>query len=77
MKNSFYEPDVEFEGINNGENGCIGYAINAMLAAFLALVGGICFLTVKDMPPLPANIAKKFFNEDWSEEAWNFLKRGE
>lgn len=67
MKNSFYEQEGEFESINNGENGCIESAIKAMTAAFFVLVSGICCLTVKDMSFLPADIAKKFFNEDWSK----------
>lgn len=64
MEEQFYEPAGEFEGINSGENGCIQGAITAMTVAFCAFVGGICCLTVKGMPSLLADIAKKFFNED-------------
>ena len=65
MEEQFYEPAGEFEGINSGENGCIQVAIRAMTGAFCVFVLGVCCLTGKDMPSLPAAIAKKFFNEDW------------
>lgn len=64
MEEQFYEPAGEFEGINSDENGCIQGAIRAMTGAFCVYVVGICLLTVKDMPSLLADIAKKFFNED-------------
>lgn len=64
MEEQFYEPAGEFEGINSGENGCIQVAIRAMTVVFVVCVGGICCLTVKGMPSLLADIAKKFFNED-------------
>lgn len=58
MKNSIYEEERVFEGIENGENGDTGKVLAVMTVAFIVFIEGVCRITGKNDSTMLGDIAK-------------------